>query len=58
MAQGDGLANVGFLDASGVTLNKVNVAGDVGKINAGGAKTLTFNSFGALGTSTQAGMDA
>jgi hypothetical protein len=56
--QGDGLANVGFIDASGVAFNKVNIAGDVGKIAAGGAKTLAFSSFGALGTSTQAGMDA
>ncbi|MGC3992071.1 MAG: hypothetical protein QM796_20735 [Chthoniobacteraceae bacterium] len=32
---GDGLANVGYINASGHTLGKVVVAGDLGQINAG-----------------------
>jgi hypothetical protein len=55
---GDGLANVGNFDASGVSFKKVNVAGDVGKLTTSGAKSITLNSFGAQGTSTQLGTDA
>jgi hypothetical protein len=59
---GDGLANVGFIE-SNVALGNVQVQGDLGRITAGsvgagsknyiGLKSLTVNSIGAEGTTTQ-----
>ena len=61
---GDGLVNVGFLDAGGVDLGAVTVPGDLGRIAAGdvvtandpGLTSLKVRSMGALGTLTQAGL--
>jgi hypothetical protein len=53
---GDGFVNIGAIDAAGVNLGKVRIAGDLGRINAGTGDTktaaiasLTVNSLGALG---------
>jgi hypothetical protein len=43
---GDGLINVGTLDARGVTLGRVSVDGDLQQIDAAGAAGLTVYSFG------------
>jgi hypothetical protein len=43
---GDGLVNVGTLDARGVTLGKVKIDGDLQQIDAGGAAGLTVYSLG------------
>ncbi len=62
---GDGLANVGYVKATlgatnGITLGKVLIKGDLGRIDAGtalkpvGLQSLTVNSLGVLGTTTQA----
>jgi hypothetical protein len=58
---GDGLANVGLIDATGVDLGKITIHGDLGQILAGdstftttGVKSLTLESFGRLGTDTGA----
>jgi hypothetical protein len=51
---GDGFANVGFIDAAGVNLGLVKITGDLGGIDAGAVKSLTVQSLGALGLSTQA----
>ena len=58
---GNGLANVGFIQAKDIDLASVKVMGDLGRIVAGdpdpaapGLKTLTANSMGLFGTSTQA----
>ncbi|MEA3209933.1 MAG: hypothetical protein QOE70_2990 [Chthoniobacter sp.] len=60
---GNGFVNVGFIDATGVDLGAVSVAGDLGRINAGtpggdakipALKSLTVQSLGLLGASTQA----
>jgi hypothetical protein len=52
---GDGLVNVGYIDASGVDLKSVTVAGDLGQIDAGDAAlttpalgSLTVNSLGLI----------
>jgi hypothetical protein len=57
---GSGFVNVGFIDATGVDLGNVSVAGDLGRIQAGDANTattglaaLTTLSMGVAGTSTQ-----
>ncbi len=54
---GNGFVNVGFIDAHGVSLGAVSVKGDLGAIDAGstalGLKSLTVQSMGRLGTSTQ-----
>jgi len=57
---GDGLVNIGTLDASGVDIGKVTIAGDLSRIMAGdsnvktaGLKSLSVNSFGVAGTATQ-----
>jgi hypothetical protein len=54
-------ANVGFINATGIDLKSVLVAGDLGKIDAGdtttstpGLQSLHVRSMGALGTTTQA----
>jgi hypothetical protein len=62
---GDGLVDVGYIKATqsalnGITLGKVLVEGDLGRIDAGtalkpqGLQSLIVNSLGTLGTSTQA----
>jgi hypothetical protein len=58
---GDGVANIGFINASGNDLGTVSIAGDVGRIDAGdatvataGIKSLTVRSIGRLGLDTQA----
>lgn len=64
-SQGDGLVNVGYVKATqsainGLTLGKVTIEGDLGRIDAGTSskataiKSLVVNSLGLLGTSTQA----
>jgi hypothetical protein len=53
LAGGDGFANVGYIDATGVSLGKVTLSGDLGQIDAGGVKSLTAQSLGRLGLSTQ-----
>ena len=50
---GDGFVNVGFIDASGVVLGKISVKGDLGQIDAAGAKSLTVGSLGAEGPGNQ-----
>ena len=59
---GDGLAHVGFIDATGVDLGNVTVKGDLGSIDAGDAtltthavKLLSARSMGAFGTATLGG---
>jgi len=60
-AGGDGLVDVGFINATGIDLGAVLVEGDLGRIDAGDANTataglqsLTVQSLGQLGTTTQA----
>jgi hypothetical protein len=60
-ATGDGFANIGFIDATGVNLGKVIIPGDLGGIDAGDGNTATpaikklnVKSMGAFGTATQA----
>lgn len=63
-AGGDGQAHVGFIDATGVDLDKVIVKGDLGKIAAGdgtttndpGLNLLKARSMGTLGLITQGGL--
>jgi hypothetical protein len=56
---GNGFVNVGFVNAAGNDLGKVNIKGDIGRIVAGnsdakpGIGSLTVHSIGALGLSTQ-----
>lgn len=59
-AQGDGLANVGFINAADNDLAKVVVKGDLGRIVVGDSnngtpaiKSLVVRSMGAIGISTQ-----
>jgi hypothetical protein len=56
-AGGDGFANIGYLNAgTGVNahgLGNVSIKGDVGRIDSGAVKSLTIQSLGKLGTSTQ-----
>jgi hypothetical protein len=63
VAGGDGLANVGYIDAGGINLGNVTVAGDLGRILASSGsniipavKTLTVNSLGRLGLDSQQGL--
>jgi hypothetical protein len=58
---GNGLANVGRIDATGIDLGAVIVDGDLGQIDAGdataatpGLASLTVQSMGRLGVTTQA----
>jgi hypothetical protein len=58
---GDGLANVGFINSMGHDLGLVHVAGDLGRINAGdnvpttaAIKQLFVRTMGVMGTETQA----
>ncbi len=62
---GDGLVNLGFLDASGVDLGKITIAGDLGRIEAGNLNDpapalhrLKVHSLGAAGLSSQDPVDA
>jgi hypothetical protein len=51
---GDGLANVGALDADEFhSFNRVIIGGDLGRALFGNATLFSVNSLGALGTSTQ-----
>ncbi|MEQ1862433.1 MAG: hypothetical protein ABMA13_21150 [Chthoniobacteraceae bacterium] len=59
---GNGFVNLGLLDATGVDLGAFSLAGDLGQLKAGtiagdtkvpGLKSLTVQSVGLLGTSTQ-----
>ncbi len=61
---GNGFVNVGYVNATGIDLGAVKIAGDLGRIAAGtpdsavfvpAMKSLTVESIGALGTSTQSG---
>jgi hypothetical protein len=62
-AGGDGLADVGFIIATGIDLGNVTVRGDLGRIVAGDGddangpslKTLSVRSMGRFGLDTQAG---
>jgi hypothetical protein len=61
-ATGDGLVNIGHIDAAGRDLGGVTVKGDLGQIDAGDADSetpglglLSVVSMGRLGTATQAG---
>lgn len=58
--QGDGLVNIGYVNATGVDLGIVSVDGDLGQIDAGNATNpapglagLNVRSLGRLGLSTQ-----
>jgi len=58
---GDGFANVGYINGTGLDLGAVTIRGDLGAIDAGDAKTktpglksLTVQSFGTLGMTTGA----
>jgi len=58
---GNGLANVGFVNATGVKLGSVTVKGDLGRIDAGNGtgtaiKSLSVNSLGRLGLDSQSGL--
>ena len=59
-ANGDGLANIGHVDAAGLDLGRVRIPGDLGRIDAGdtdfatpGVVVLKVNSLGRFGVSTQ-----
>lgn len=62
---GNGLANVGYINATGHDLGAVTVKGDLGQIDAGdatvlaslGIKSLAVNSMGHLNTDTQDATD-
>ena len=59
---GDGLANIGFINATGVDLGKVTIKGDLARIVAGdavtaddpGVKSLNVRTLGVLGLATGA----
>jgi autotransporter-associated beta strand protein len=51
---GDGFANIGHLSALGVALGAVTLDGDLGRIESAAEKSLTVQSLGALGLTTQA----
>lgn len=53
-AGGDGFANIGYVNAIGVDLGTVRIDGDLGHIDAGVVKSLTVQSLGALGVTSQA----
>lgn len=50
---GDNLVNIGAIDARGINLGAVNIAGDLGRIDVAAAKSLTVQSLGTLGLATQ-----
>jgi hypothetical protein len=54
----DGLADIGYINASGIDLGSVTIPGDLGQIDAGksdgvGLKSLKVRSLGRLGLTTQ-----
>lgn len=58
--RGDGLANVGFIDATGVDLGRVTIKGDLGGIDCGDGdparpalRALNVRSMGCFGATTQ-----
>ncbi|MDB6171285.1 MAG: repeat protein [Chthoniobacteraceae bacterium] len=61
---GDGLVNLGYLNAAGLDLGTVSIGGDLGRIDAGtggdlpAIKLLKVNSFGLAGLGTQEAMGA
>lgn len=62
---GDGFANIGRIDATGINLGKVKIAGDLGQIIAGSGSTkkaaiasLTVESMGSAGAGSQSGADS
>jgi autotransporter-associated beta strand protein len=50
---GNGFANLGYLNATGVDLGVVSIAGDLGRIDAGAVSSLTVQSLGGFGLATQ-----
>ncbi len=50
---GDGLVNVGLFDSTNVKLGKVKIGGDLSKVVGDSMKSLTLNSFGLEGLTTQ-----
>ena len=50
---GDGFVNVGHIDATGVSLGRVAIRGDLGQIDAAGLTSLKVQSLGELGDATQ-----
>jgi hypothetical protein len=57
---GDGLVNLGFLDATGIDLGKVKIEGDLGRLEVGDTdlrtsalRSLDIGSMGSLGVSAQ-----
>lgn len=58
--EGDGLVNIGAINATGIALGSISIQGDLGQIDAGlsssaiAVKSLTVKTLGAL-TNTQAG---
>ncbi|MDB5540616.1 MAG: Ca2+-binding protein toxin-related [Devosia sp.] len=61
---GDGLVNIGELDASGLALGNVGIGGDLGQFHLGSGTTVAaarmfvLNSLGLAGLSTQGGANA
>lgn len=59
---GDGFADIGYINATGIDLGSISIAGDLGRIDAGSGasaktvalKSLTVQSLGEFGISTQA----
>lgn len=54
-AGGDGLANIGRIDATGLALGRVTVPGDLGAIDSGPIRLLSVRSLGRYGLATQGG---
>jgi hypothetical protein len=52
---GDGLIDVGNIDATGTDLGAVAIHGDLGKINAGSIQSLSVRSMGRVGLDSQGG---
>lgn len=61
---GDGLVNIGELDASGLALGNIGIGGDLGQFHLGSGTTVAaarmfvLNSFGLAGLTTQGGVNA
>ena len=51
---GNALANLGVIRAPGVDLGNINIAGDLGHLEAASVKAMTVQSVGAFGLETQA----
>jgi hypothetical protein len=52
---GDGLVNLGYLNADSVNFGTVKIGGDLGRFAVSSIKSLTVGSIGGQGLSTQAG---